>query len=193
VIDAVRRKVRESADVSARFIEENADGLEKCARSLAERFGAGGRLFTMGNGGSACDAAHIAVEFLHPIVEKRRAFPAYALNGDTPTMTAIGNDIDFTSVFDRQLGVLSNPCDAVLGVSTSGTAANVVRALKSARGRGLLTIGFAGRDGGRMVDVCDHCFVVRTWSVHRVQETHTLLLHLLWDLVHIAMGETDVL
>ena len=67
------------------------------------------------------------------------------------------------------------------------------RALASARGKGLLTIGFSGRDGGKMADACDHLFVVKSWTIHRVQETHTLLLHLLWDLVHVALGEDDVL
>ena len=82
---------------------------------------------------------------------------------------------------------------ASAGSSTSGASANVNRALKRAREMGLLTIGFAGRDGGRMPDLCEHCFTVKTWSIHRVQESHTLLLHLLWDQVHVAMGEDDVL
>ncbi len=190
---AIEKKVRESHDVSARFFAENADRLEVCVRALADRMRAGGRLFVMGNGGSACDAAHIAVEFLHPVVEKRRALPAVALTADTATITAVGNDEDFTTVFERQIAVLATPGDVALGVSTSGASANVLRALRRAREMGLFTIGFAGRDGGRMPDVCEHCFVVRTWSIHRVQETHTILLHLLWDLVHVALGEDDVL
>ena len=191
--ESILKKVRESHDAGARFFEENAEQIEACARALALRLESGGTLFTMGNGGSSCDAAHVAVEFVHPIVEKRRALAAVALTSDAPTLTAIGNDVDFTCVFERQLEVLARPGDAVLGISTSGASANVVRALRKARDRGLLTIGFAGRDGARMPDACDHCFVVRTWSIHRVQETHTLLLHLLWDLVHVAMGEDDVL
>lgn len=187
------RKVRESHEVSARFFEENAGALEACVRELAARFKEGGRLFVVGNGGSACDAAHVAVEFVHPIVEKRRALPAVALTTDAAVITAVGNDLDFANVFERQLEILARDGDAVLGISTSGASANVLRALKRARGKGMLTIGFAGRDGGRMPDVCEHCFVVKAWSIHRVQETHTILLHLLWDMVHVAMGEDDVL
>jgi len=82
---------------------------------------------------------------------------------------------------------------AVLGISTSGASANVNRGLRRARERGALTIGFTGRDGGAMVDLCQFCFVVPSWSIHRIQETHTLLLHLLWDQVHVALGEDDVL
>ena len=190
---AILRKARESAEVAAKFFDENAAGLEACVRALAERFRQGGRLITMGNGGSACDAAHVAVEFLHPIIEKRKPLQAMALTGDMATMTAIANDTDFARVFIDQLELLARPGDAVLGISTSGASANVNRALARARERGLLTIGFAGRDGGRMPDLCDHCFIVKTWSIHRVQEVHTILLHLLWDQVQVALGEDDVL
>jgi D-sedoheptulose 7-phosphate isomerase len=193
VRDAILRKARESAEVKLRFFEEHAGALEACVRALAERFRAGGRLFAMGNGGSAADAAHVAVEFVHPIVEKRRPLPAWALTADPTALTAIGNDSDFARVFVDQLELYARPGDAVLGISTSGQSANVNRALRRARELGLLTIGFAGRDGGRMPDLCDHCFVVRTWSIHRVQETQTALLHLLWDEVHVALGEEDVL
>jgi DNA-binding MurR/RpiR family transcriptional regulator len=89
--------------------------------------------------------------------------------------------------------LLARPRDVALGISTSGASANVNRALKRARELGLLTIGFAGRDGGRMPELCDHCFTVPSWSIHRVQESHTVLLHLLWDLLHVALGEDDVI
>ena len=191
--DAILRKVRESADLGISFFEENAAELETCVRALAARLTAGGRLLCMGNGGSACDAQHVAVEFLHPIIEKRRALPALALSADTAALTAIANDTDFARVFQDQIEILARPGDAALGISTSGASANVNRALRRARQLGLLTIGFSGRDGGQMAEVCDHCFTVKTWSIHRIQETHTLLLHLLWDQLHVALGEDDVL
>jgi len=191
--EAVLRKARESSEVKLRFFEENAEELERCVRAMAERFAKGGRLWAMGNGGSACDAQHISVEFQHPIIEKRKDLPAAALTVDTATLTAIGNDTDFSRVFTDQLELLARPDDIALGLSTSGASANVNRALKRGRELGLLTVGFAGRDGGQMPEVCDHCFTVKSWSIHRVQETHTVLLHLLWDLVHVAMGEDDVL
>lgn len=191
--EAILRKARESAEIKVRFFEENAEELEKCVRAMAERFRAGGRLWVMGNGGSACDAQHVAVEFQHPIIEKRRALPASALTVDTATLTAIGNDTDFSRVFTDQLELLARPEDMALGISTSGASANVNRALRRAREMKLLTIGFSGRDGGQMPDSCDHCFTVKAWSIHRVQETHTVLLHLLWDLLHVAMGEDDVI
>ncbi len=191
--EAILRKARESAELKVRFFEENAARLEQCVGELAKRFEGGGRLLVFGNGGSACDAEHVATEFLHPIIEKRKALPAQALTTSTAMLTAIGNDTDFSRIFADQLELLARPQDIALGISSSGASANVNRALKRAREMGLMTIGFAGRDGGRMPDLCDHCFVVKTWSIHRVQETHTTLLHLIWDQLHIAMGEDDVL
>lgn len=191
--EAILRKAKESAETKLRFFEENAELLERCARDAASRFQAGGRLFIMGNGGSACDAQHMAVEFQHPIVEKRKALPAMALTADSATLTAIGNDSDFSRVFVEQLEIVGHRGDIALGISTSGASSNVHRGLKRARELGLLTIGFSGRDGGRMSEVCDYAFVVKSWSIHRIQETHTVLLHLFWDLVQMASGEDDVL
>jgi D-sedoheptulose 7-phosphate isomerase len=193
VSERLVRKARESGTVAARFVEDNAATIQRCAHALAVRFQAGGRLYVMGNGGSACDAQHLSVEFQHPIIEKRRALPALALGTEVAALTAIGNDSDFSRVFADQLELLARPGDAALGISTSGASANVNRALRRARERGLLTIGLAGRDGGAMVDLAEICLVVPTWSIHRVQEAHTLLLHLLWDEVHLALGEDDVL
>lgn len=191
--DSILRKARESADLMVRSFAENADELERCVGEMAQRFSRGGRLIAMGNGGSACDAQHIAVEFQHPIIEKRKPLPAFALTIDTATLTAIGNDKDFSCVFVDQLDLLAQPDDIALGISTSGASANVNRALRRARERGLLTVGFAGRDGGQMPAVCDYCFTVKSWSIHRIQETHTALLHLMWDLLHVAMGADDVI
>ncbi len=96
-------------------------------------FDAGGRLFVMGNGGSSCDAAHVSVEFMHPIIEKRPALPAMALTTDTALLTAVGNDQDFALAFVQQLRMLARPGDMALGISTSGKSANVNRALQAAR------------------------------------------------------------
>jgi D-sedoheptulose 7-phosphate isomerase len=193
VTTSILRKVRESTELAEQFFESCAPALERTVGVLADRFRRGGRLYVMGNGGSACDAQHLAVEFQHPIVEKRRALPAVALGTETALLTAIGNDTDFSRVFVTELELIARPGDIALGISTSGTAANVVRAVRRARELGLYTIGFAGRDGGQLADVCEVAFVVPTWSVHRIQEVHTMLLHLIWDHVQIALGEPDVL
>lgn len=193
MIESILKKARESAATQLAFFEAHAARIAVCAEALAARVREGGRVFTMGNGGSACDAQHLAVEFAHPIVEKRRALPALCLANDSPFLTAVGNDNDFARCFADQLELQARPVDVAIGVSTSGSAANVNRALKRARQLGLLTVGFAGRDGGALADLCEHAFVVPSWSIHRIQETHTILLHVLWDQLHVALGEDDVL
>ncbi|HVK76118.1 MAG TPA: SIS domain-containing protein [Kofleriaceae bacterium] len=191
--DAIVRKARESAELIGGFVERAAPDLERAARALAARLAAGGRLYTIGNGGSACDAQHAAVEFQHPIIEKRRPYAAAALCTDFAFLTAIGNDRDFAGVYAAQLELVAGAGDTVLGISTSGTAPNVIRALRYARDLGACTIGFTGRDGGQVAELCQHPFVVPSWSIHRIQEVHTVLLHLLWDQVHVALGAPDVL
>ena len=187
------RQCREVVELKDRFFSANGEKLADCCRAMAEAFDRGGRLFAMGNGGSSCDATHCSVEFMHPIIQKRPALPSIALTTDTAIMTAVGNDEDFSMVYAQQLRMLGKPGDMALGVSTSGKSANVNRALRAAREMGMMTIGYTGRDGGKMVEVCDHCFIVPSFSIPRIQETHQTLLHIMWDLVHVIRGEEDVL
>jgi D-sedoheptulose 7-phosphate isomerase len=191
--ETIMRKCRESMDQKEKFFEENANKIVQVAEDMAKAFNSGHKLLVMGNGGSACDALHVAVEFLHPIVEKRRPLPAIALNTDVATMTAIGNDKDFSMVFHDQIKLIGREGDMVLGISTSGKSPNVLRGLKLAKEMGMMTIGFAGKDGGQMPEVSDYCFVVPSYSIHRIQETQETLLHILWDMVHVVMGEEDVI
>jgi D-sedoheptulose 7-phosphate isomerase len=193
VKEAILRKARESAEVKEQFFRVEAARIEALVRVMAERFTGGGRLYCMGNGGSATDAQHVAVEFFHPIIEKRKPLPALALAADQALVTAISNDRDFAKVFADQLRVLGRPGDMALAISTSGHSPNLVQAMEAARDLGLLTIAFAGKDGGRLVELADYCFVVPSFSIHRVQETHVALYHIVWDLVHVALGEDDVI
>jgi D-sedoheptulose 7-phosphate isomerase len=189
----VLRKCRESMATKEQFFTENADRIAECCTALSRAFDAGARLFVMGNGGSSCDAAHVAVEFMHPIIEKRPPLPALALTTDTAILTAVGNDQDFSVAFLEQLRMLGRRGDIALGISTSGKSANVNRALQAARAIGMVTVGFSGRDGGRMPEFCDWCFTVPSFSIHRIQESHETLLHILWDLIHVIRGEEDVI
>ena len=191
--EAILRKARESAEVKEQFFRAEADRIEALVRAMAARFSSGGRLYVMGNGGSATDAQHVSLEFFHPIIEKRKALPAIALTADQALLTAISNDRDFAKIFSDQLRVLAQPGDMALAVSTSGKSPNLVHALETAREMGLLTIAFTGKDGGRLPDLAEYCFVVPSFSIHRIQETHVTLYHVVWDLVHVALGEDDVI
>jgi len=163
------------------------------ADAVAERLRSGGRVFTIGNGGSACDAQHLAVELMHPVVEKRRAWPAIALSTDGALLSAVGNDRDFSLAFADQLKLLAKSGDVVVAFSTSGDSANGCRGLAAAREAGALSVAVVGRDGGRMREAADHVLIVPSYNIHRIQEAHTLVVHLLWDLVHLVLGEEDVL
>jgi D-sedoheptulose 7-phosphate isomerase len=190
--DKVIRKCGESVEMKEKFFTKYAESLDVMSRAIAERFQQGGRLFVMGNGGSLCDALHMCVEFNHPIIEKRAAFPVIPLMTDIATMTAIGNDIDFTRVFVNQLRLLSLPGDMAMVFSTSGKSPNLIYALQAAREKQMLTIAFAGKDGGRFPEMADYCFIVPSYSIHRIQEVHATVVHVVWDLVHIALGAEDV-
>jgi D-sedoheptulose 7-phosphate isomerase len=190
--DKVIRKCGESVEMKEKFFTKYAESLDEMSRAMAERFQQAGRLFVMGNGGSLCDALHMCVEFNHPIIEKRAAFPVIPLMTDIATMTAIGNDIDFTRVFVNQLRLLSLPGDMAMVFSTSGKSPNLIYALQAAREKQILTIAFAGKDGGRFPEIADYCFIVPSYSIHRIQEVHATVVHVVWDLVHIALGAEDV-
>src|SRR5947209_6953933 len=190
---AVLRKCRESAEMKERFFEENAAVIEQICRRLASSLAAGHQLFVMGNGGSSCDALHVAVEFVHPIIEKRRSFPARSLVTDTALLTAIGNDADFSQTFAEQLRLFGKPGDIALGISTSGMSANVNYGFQAARELGMVTIAFSGQDGGRSKSIAEYCLTVPSFSIHRIQEVHTTLLHILWDMVHVMLGEEDII
>jgi D-sedoheptulose 7-phosphate isomerase len=191
--EAILRKVSESVDVKREFFEQNAANIAELCEAMAQRFVQGKKLYVMGNGGSACDALHVAVEFKHQIIEKRRALPAEALMIDVATVSAISNDLDFSRVFVNQLRLLAQPGDMALAISTSGKSPNLIYALEAARDRGLLTIAFSGKDGGRFPDIAQYCFTVPSFSIHRIQEVHATLIHVLWDMIHVAIGEEDVI
>ena len=189
----VMRQCNEVIDAKQRFFSENAERIGECCQAMAKAFDNGAHLYVMGNGGSCCDALHMAVEFTHPIIEKRPPLPAISLTSDTALLTAVGNDQDFSLAYVQQLRLLGRPGDIAMGMSTSGKSANVNRALQAGREMGMLTIGYAGRDGGRMPAACDWCFIVPSFSIPRIQETQETLLHIMWDLVHVIRGEEDVI
>src|ERR1700683_5291963 len=156
--DKVIRKCGESVEMKEKFFNKYAEALEAMSRAMAEHGQHGGRLLVMGNGGSLCDALHMCVEFNHPIIEKRRAFPVIPLMTDIATMTAIGNDQDYSRVFVNQLGLLGQPDDMALAVRTSGKSANLIYAMEAARERRMMTIAWLRKDGGRLAEMVDYSF-----------------------------------
>jgi D-sedoheptulose 7-phosphate isomerase len=151
------------------------------ARRLVDAFERGGRLFSFGNGGSACDAQHLAEELVGRYRRERRPLPAASLSADAAVLTCIGNDFGFAEVFARQVRGHARAGDVVVGFTTSGRSENVVRALEAARELGATTVLFGGGDGRPAADHADHALVVPSSSTARVQEMHVLLLHALLE------------
>ena len=191
LLHSVAEKAGDSRETNMRFFRDQVGTLVAAAKALANVYRRGGRMFSMGNGGSSCDASHVAVEFVHPITAGRPALAAINLVADLAMISAVGNDVGFEHVFVRQVIAQAKAGDALIGISTSGNSSNLIAAFAKAKEMALVTIGLAGSDGGRMKTggVCDFCLVVPTTSIHRIQECHVAAYHILWDLVHTILAD----
>ena len=143
----------------------------------------GGKILLFGNGGSAADAQHIAAELVGRYKATRKGLPAIALTTDTSALTAIGNDYGYDYVFNRQVEALANKGDVVIGISTSGSSANVISALKLASELNCKTIGFSGQDGGILKDICDINLIAPSEDTPRIQEIHIIIGHTICHLI----------
>jgi D-sedoheptulose 7-phosphate isomerase len=191
-------KAREGVEVKLKFFDDNKEAILAASLEMAKAFKGGRKLLICGNGGSATDAQHIAVEFMHPITVGRKALPAICLANDLAMVTAVANDVGFGDIFSRQVIALGQEGDILLGISTSGNSENIIHAFETARRMKLLTIALAGGDGGKMKEMLDRglvnfCLTVPTSSIHRIQETHVALYHIMWDLVHEFLQHRAVL
>jgi D-sedoheptulose 7-phosphate isomerase len=189
---SAQAKAAESLALRRSTLEANTELVGSAAAEMAQRFSAGGRLFTFGNGGSCTDCTTLARLFAQPPTGK--PLPAWSLTADQAIITALGNDVGFELVFARQLIARGKSGDIAIAMSTSGSSPNLMAALKEARRRGIYTIGFAGYDGGAFAKTpdVDACFVVRSQSVHRIQESQALLGYQLWLAVHQQMAAQQV-
>ncbi len=185
-------KVREVAELRAKVLQNYREQLVECSRLMAERFAAGGRLLTFGNGGSSTDAQELASLFLNP-GPGQRALPSIGLASDMAVVTALTNDVGFDVVFARQIAAFGRPVDIAVGMSTSGNSSNLLRAFEQAAQNGMLTVGIAGDRGGKMAELnsIDYLFVVPSSSVHRIQEAQTTLYHALWEMTVLALERTS--
>lgn len=176
-------KWRQSADLRSTTLAALDTQLEAAASAMAERFAAGGQLFAMGNGGSSTDVDGFARLFTQP--PWGDPLPARSLVEDQAVLTAISNDVGFEIVFSRQLIAFARAGDIAIGFSTSGNSDNLMAAFTEARKRGMLTVGLAGYEGGRMgaSDDVAHCLTVHSDSVHRIQEAQAAVAHALWSAV----------
>lgn len=188
--DSIRRAFEESIQVKEKFLDErNVEKIYEISKVIAAAFNDGKKLILFGNGGSSADASHIAAEFVNRFKRDRPGLPALALTTDMAVITSIANDYDFSEIFSRQLKALSEEGDIVIGMSTSGSSANVLKAIDIAKRKKLVTIVFTGSKGEKLAAKAHFAFIVPSESTPRIQETHITLGHVICQTVEEILFE----
>jgi D-sedoheptulose 7-phosphate isomerase len=182
----IAREIQESISVKTELGRAAAQQIAQAATAIVACLRAGGKLIVFGNGGSASDAQHMVAELVGRYAVKRQALAAIALTTNSSSLTAIANDFGFEEIFARQLEALAKPQDLVLAISTSGNSPNILRALETAKALGPKKIGLTGNDGGKLRDLVDICVIVPSSSTPRIQEAHSLVIHILCGIVENA-------
>jgi D-sedoheptulose 7-phosphate isomerase len=181
----IAREIQESISVKTQ-LGRAAGQIAEAAAAIVNCLRVGGKLIAFGNGGSASDAQHMVAELVGRYAVQRQALAAVALTTNSSSLTAIANDFGFEEIFARQLEALAKPQDVALAISTSGNSPNVLRALETAKALGLKKIGLTGNDGGKLRDLADICVIVPSSSTPRIQEAHSLVIHILCGIVENA-------
>ena len=179
----IERELYEHMETIEKTIRLLTEDIEKAALLVVNTLKNGNKILLFGNGGSAADAQHIAAELTGRYKTERRGLPAVALTTDTSALTAIGNDYGYDRVFDRQVEALAVEGDLLLGISTSGNSTNVIKALELGKKLGCKTVGFTGRNGGEMNQVCDLNLIVPSDNTPRIQEMHILIGHIICQII----------
>lgn len=182
----IRRRIGEHIQVQQSLLDDatTIGTIIEIAEALVQAYRNNRKILLFGNGGSAADAQHIAAELVGTFYNRsRRALPAEALTVNSSSLTAIGNDYDFTTIFSRQVEALGQEGDVAIGISTSGNSENVIQALRVAGGKGLVKVGFTGEGGGKVKEVVDYCVRIPSEDTPRIQEAHILVGHILCELV----------
>ncbi len=174
---------RESIQVKRAILERDISLIAQLAELLFCTFRTDGKIVLFGNGGSAADAQHVAAELVYRFQMDRGGLPAIALTTDTSILTSVGNDSSFDQIFARQVDALAREGDVVVGISTSGNSPNVLNGILAARGKGAITVGFTGRNGGELQDLVDTCLCVPSDSAPRIQEAHITIWHAICKVV----------
>jgi D-sedoheptulose 7-phosphate isomerase len=184
---SAQQEIQENMAVQAELAKKGLPQIVRAGAIMVECLQAGGKLIAFGNGGSAADAQHFTAELVGRYRADRRAIAAIALTTDSSALTAISNDLGFENIFSRQLEAIGKPGDVAFAISTSGNSPNVLRAAALAKKLGIATIGLSGRSGGELRDSVDLCLVVPSDSTPRIQEAHSLIIHILCGIVENAV------
>ncbi len=181
--DIIIRIFKESCHLKEVFVNENVVRIAKIVDVITEALKGGKKILLFGNGGSAADAQHLAAEFINRFIIERPPLPAIALSTDTSVITSIGNDYDFSDIFAKQIRAIGHAGDVALGISTSGSSSNVIKAFEVAKKLGMITIALTGKDGGDAKKIADYALNVPSNSVPRIQEVHITVGHTICQMV----------
>lgn len=191
MIEYITKQISDSVEVKTKILQDGdlLKQIEAVANKTIEAYKNNKKTLIAGNGGSAADAQHIAGEFVSRFYFDRPGLASIALTTDTSILTAIGNDYGYERVFARQVEANGANGDVFIGISTSGNSKNIVEAIKSAKERGIFTVGFTGAKGGIMKEMCDICICVPSNETPRIQESHIVIGHIICAIVEKEMFE----
>jgi D-sedoheptulose 7-phosphate isomerase len=167
--------------------ERETENIRAMAEAMAQCLAAGGTVFTCGTGGSASQAEHFSAELVGRYYEDRRSLPVFSLSENGAVLSSLANDYSFDHVFAHQIEGMGKKGDCLLALSTSGNSENVVRGCRAARERGLHVFALTGEGGGRVAPECDLTVMVPDKDTPKIQEMHLLVIHLLCQLVEMAL------
>ena len=188
MFDLIKESYTRTYKLLEEFInsDQNIKLTEEIGSKLAEIFKSGGKVIICGNGGSSTDAMHFAEEFTGRFRDDRKALPAIAL-GDSSHITCVGNDYGFSEIFARGVEAYAKPGDMVIGLSTSGNSANIIRAFEKAQEISCKTVALLGKNGGKLAGKCDYEFIIPGKTSDRIQELHMIILHIVIEVVERIM------
>jgi D-sedoheptulose 7-phosphate isomerase len=181
-MNIIEQSLKEHTD-SINSISSIIKQIEKLANKAISTLKNGNKILIMGNGGSAADSQHFATEIVVRYKKNRRALPAIALSTDTSILTAAGNDISFEMIFARQIEALAAKNDLVLGISTSGNSANIIKGLETAKKTGCVTACLTGNGGGDIACLTDLPVIIKSGNTPRVQECHIFIIHTICEMI----------
>ncbi|RKX54023.1 MAG: D-sedoheptulose 7-phosphate isomerase [Thermotoga sp.] len=192
-VDRITSEIEESVNVKVSMMKDKKliETVSKIIDEIVSALKRGRKILLCGNGGSAADAQHFAAELVGKFRKIRKALSAVSLTVNTSILTSIGNDFSFDDVFKRQVEAIGKKGDILIAISTSGNSKNVIEAVEQAKKMGIFTIGFTGKDGGKLAEICDIVVKVPSSSTPRIQEMHITLFHAICGIVEeiiIAQG-----
>jgi D-sedoheptulose 7-phosphate isomerase len=187
-IELLSSKVSTLEGLLSNLILDNGKEFEICAKIFADTLQNGKTIFWCGNGGSASESSHLAVELIGRFKNNRNPLPSISLNSDSAAITCIANDFGYEHIYSRQLEGLAKPGDLVVALSTSGKSKNILNALRTARSLGVSSISLLGKGGGDAVSMSDHSIVIKSEETARIQELHLLIGHTFCEYAEISLG-----